>query len=338
MLRYLSKGLWLLIFGVVICCIIYPLALWVAGQTFFPFQSNGSMLKGPNGKYVGSELIAQPFTKDGYFWPRPSAASYDASASSSSALAASNYQLRARVAQTLGPIVRYKSGPKTGQLVGPDIENWFHADEFQGKSHIVAQWADLHNELAQAWVKTDTAHTDYVNAWAKANPDIVAQWIKENPSTAKPQAGDLAVAFFEDFSRKNPGKFLSAETKTGPDGKTVTTIEVVDSGSDIQSTFFDMWRQNHPNASLQDIPGDYVTTSASGLDPDITLENAEFQLPRVVSARAKDSNRNPAWVQKEIEQILRKNASAPLDGLAGEKFVNVLEVNLALDKVYGALK
>lgn len=338
MLRYLSKGLWLLIFGVVICCIIYPLALWVVGQTFFPFQSNGSMIKGPNGKYVGSELIAQPFTKDGYFWPRPSAASYDATASSSSALAASNYQLRARAAQTLGPIVTYKSGPKAGQLVGPDVENWFHVDEFQGKPRIVAQWADLHNELAQAWVKTDTAHTDYVSAWAKANPGIVAQWIKENPSTPKPQAGDLAVAFFEDFSKKNPGKFLTAATKTGPDGKTITTIEVVDSGSDIQSTFFDMWRQDHPKASLQDVPGDYVTTSASGLDPDITLENAKFQLKRVVLARAKDSKRNPVQVHKEIEQILHKNASAPLDGLAGEKFVNVLEVNLALDKVYGAPK
>ena len=229
MLRYLSKGFLLLIFGVVICCVIYPLALWVVGQTFFPFQSNGSMLKGPDGKYVGSKLIAQPFTKDGYFWPRPSAASYDATASTSSALAASNYALRDRVARSLGPVVKYKSGPKAGQLVAPDIENWFKADKFQGKAGIVAQWADLHNSIAQAWVKTDTAHGDYVESWAKANPGIVAKWIKENPATPKPQAADLAVVFFEDFSVKDPGKFFSAETKTGPDGKPVTTIEPVDS-------------------------------------------------------------------------------------------------------------
>ena len=37
MMKYLSKSVLLLIFGVVICCIIYPLALWVIGQTLFPF-------------------------------------------------------------------------------------------------------------------------------------------------------------------------------------------------------------------------------------------------------------------------------------------------------------
>src|SRR6202162_454970 len=136
----LVKSLWLLGLTVVICCLIYPLAVWAIGQTFFPFSANGSVVNGPDGKPVGSLLIAQPFTKDEYFQPRPSAASYDGSASSSSALAASNYALRDRVARTLGPIVKYKSGPKAGQLVAPDIEAWFQQDRFQGNSHIVAQW------------------------------------------------------------------------------------------------------------------------------------------------------------------------------------------------------
>ena len=104
---------------------------------------------GPDGKPVGSRLIAQPFTKDEYFQPRPSAASYDASASASSSLAASNYALRDRVARVLGPIVKYRSGPKAGQLVAPDIESWFQQDVYQGNPHIVAQWADLHNSLAR---------------------------------------------------------------------------------------------------------------------------------------------------------------------------------------------
>src|ERR1700730_11708861 len=122
MSRYISKSLWLLAFAVVICCIIYPLALWALGQTLFPFEANGSMLMGPDGKPVGSRRVSQPITKDESFQPRPSAASYDDSASASSALAASNYMLRNRVAQQLGPIVKYKSGPKAGQLVAPDIE------------------------------------------------------------------------------------------------------------------------------------------------------------------------------------------------------------------------
>ena len=335
MMRYLSKSVQLLIFGVVITCIIYPLVLWVIGQTLFPFQSNGSMLKGPDGKFVGSKLIAQPFTKDEYFQPRPSAASYDASASASSSLAASNYALRDRVARSLGPVVTYKSGPKAGKPVAPNVESWFSKDEFQGKPQIVVQWADLHNSLAQAWVKTDTAHGDYVDAWAKANPAMVAKWIKDNPATPEPKAPDLAVVFFEDFSKKNPGKFLSAVTKT-EGGKSVTTFDVVDSGSDIQSTFFEMWRQDHPDADLQDVPGDMVTASASGLDPHIGMENAEFQLDRVASKRAEDLKRDPSVIRKEIEQILQENASAPWEGLAGEKFVNVLEVNLELDRRYGA--
>ena len=90
------------------------------------------MLQGPDGTPVGSQLIAQPFTKDEYFQPRPSAASYDASASASSTLAPSNYLLRDRVARTLGPIVKYRSGPKAGQLVAPDIEAWFQQDQYQG--------------------------------------------------------------------------------------------------------------------------------------------------------------------------------------------------------------
>src|ERR1700732_5339224 len=104
MWRYISKSFWLLTFAVVICCIIYPLALWAVGQTFFPFEANGSMLMGPDGKRVGSRMIAQPFTKDEYFQPRPSAASYDASASAASTLAASNYMLRSGGGTALGPV------------------------------------------------------------------------------------------------------------------------------------------------------------------------------------------------------------------------------------------
>jgi K+-transporting ATPase ATPase C chain len=149
MFRYLSNSLLLLGLTIIICCGLYPLTVWAIGKVFFPFQANGSLLKGPDGSIVGSKLIAQPFTKDEYFQPRPSAASYDASASASSTYAASNYLLRNRVASTLGPIVKYKSGPKAGQLVAADIEFWFQQDKFQGNPHLVAQWADMHNAVAQ---------------------------------------------------------------------------------------------------------------------------------------------------------------------------------------------
>ncbi len=333
--QYISKSLWLLFFSVVICCGIYPAVLWAIGQTVFPFQANGSVVQGPDGKPVGSLLIAQPFTKDEYFQPRPSAASYDGSASASSTLAASNYMLRNRVATALGPIVKYKSGAKAGQLVAPDIEAWFQLDKFGGQPHIVAQWADLHNAVATAWVNADPTHGAYVDAWAKSHADVVSNWVKANPATPQPKAPDLAVVFFENFSKDNPGRFPSAVTKT-KDGKSVTEIEPVKEGSDIQSNFFDMWRQEHADADLQDVPGDMVTTSGSGLDPHITLQNAEYQLDRVASKWATDTKQDPAKVRSQIEELLQDNASAPFGGLAGEKMINVLEVNLELRKRFGA--
>jgi potassium-transporting ATPase KdpC subunit len=336
MKTHIIKSLWLLGFAVVICCLIYPLAVWAIGQTFFPFSANGSIVKGPDGKPVGSLQIAQPFTKDEYFWPRPSAASYDGSASASSTLAASNYLLRDRVARTLGPIVKYASGAKKGQLVAPDIEAWFQQDRFQGNPHIVAQWADNHNELAQTWVSADPSHAPYITDWAKGHKAEVAAWVKQNPATPQPQASDLAVTFFENFSKQYPGKFPSAVTKQLPGGKSQTVVEPVASGSDIQSIFFDMWRQDHPDTDLVNVPGDMVTTSGSGLDPHITLENAEYQLDRVASKWATDTKRDPAQVRTEIEQILQTEAFAPLGGLVGEKMINVLQVNLELTKHYGA--
>ena len=75
-------------------------------------------------------------------------------------------------------------------------------------------------------------------------------------------------------------------------------------------------------------------TSASGLDPDITLQNAEYQLDRVAAQCAAHLKRDFNDVRHEIETILQKNAHAPLGGLVGEKFINVLEVNLELNKCY----
>jgi len=320
---------------VAIVCVIYPGMVWVIGQVFFPAQANGSLLRGPDGQVVGSKLIAQPFTKDAYFWPRPSAASYDASASSSSSLAPSNYRLRDRVARALGPIARYRSGPEAGKLVGPDIEAWFQRDQYQGKPGIVAQWAGLHKGLAIAWTTADPTHTGYVDAWAKAHSNLVSDRIRVDPSTSQSQAVDIAVVFFENFSKEHPGEFPSAATTTGPDGKPQTVIEPVKEGLDIQSIFFDMWRQDHPRADLQNVPGDMLTTSASGLDPDITLQNAEYQLDRVASKWAADTNRDPSQVRREIDGILQANARAPFRGLAGEKLVNVLEINLELCRRYG---
>ena len=79
-----------------------------------------------------------------------------------------------------------------------------------------------------------------------------------------------------------------------------------------------------PN-NTQPIPSDLVTASASGLDPDISLASAEYQLSRV----ARERNLSEETVQALIDQ----NTKDPLLGLFGEKRVNVLKLNLALDEL-----
>ncbi len=80
------------------------------------------------------------------------------------------------------------------------------------------------------------------------------------------------------------------------------------------------------NPEHKAIPIDLVTSSGSGLDPEISLAAAEFQIQRIAPAR----NLAPAQIQKLIDQL----AQYPmLGGMIGEARINVLNLNLALDKL-----
>jgi K+-transporting ATPase ATPase C chain len=331
MFAHLRACLWLLVLSVILCCVIYPSILLVVGQTVFHAKAEGSLIFDQKGNPVGSRLIAQPFSGDQFFFPRPSAASFNAAASGATNWGANNYLLRDRVARTLGPIVKYQSGSNKGQLVAPDVESWFQKDQFQGNAGIVAQWANAHSTLATNWVKADPLNAAYVVAWQETHADEVAQWKKDNPSIPEPKPEELAVSFFTSFSKEFPGKFPSGIT---PEGTTEKKIEPVANGSDIQSIFFDMWRQEHADADLEPVPADMVMASGSGLDPHITLKNAQYQLDRVAGKWAETTKRDLATVRKDIEKLLMKQAKAPLNGLAGVKLVNVLETNLALNDLF----
>jgi K+-transporting ATPase ATPase C chain len=173
----------------VLLCGLYPLVIWGLGSLIFPEQATGSLLRDAQGKIIGSALLAQGFTSEKYFHPRPSAAGsgYDAVSSGGSNLGQTSQKLMDSV---------------------------------------------------------------------KARVEVY---------------------------RKENG--LTAETL---------------------------------------IPGDAVTASASGLDPEISLANALLQAPRVARARG--------LTAEEVEATVRRHERGRDLGILGEPGVNVLLLNLALDK------
>ena len=188
MRRALLVSLRMAVVTIVLTGLIYPLVVWGIGTVLFPKQAAGSLVTDSQGTVIGSSLIAQSFTADKYFHPRPSAAGagYDAMSSAPSNL-------------------------------GPTSQALFDA--------------------VTARVATETA--------------------------------------------ENPGLAAGA------------------------------------------VPVDMVTASGSGLDPDISPDNAAAQVARVAKARG--------LAVDAIKQLVAQHTRGRDLGFLGEPRVNVLELNLALD-------
>lgn len=307
--QHIRANLWLLALTVLICCLLYPAILWGIGQTVFHDKANGSLVFDKDGAAIGSRMIAQPFTADEYFHPRPSAVSYNGAASGASNWAANNPALRKRVESMLGPLLKYKDG----RPVGPDIATWVKSELARDRS-VLTKWTTDDSALAEHWA-ADSAVGEFLTKWQAEHPDEIAQWNKDNKdATIAPK--DVAALFLSSYT----------------EGKSQAWPETA--GGDLQVAFFKVWWAAHADADVQPVPADLVMASGSGLDPHITLDNAMYQLDRVAAAWATKTKKDESQVRQQIEKLLQEKSEAPLDGLVGVKLVNVFEVNLALRDRY----
>jgi potassium-transporting ATPase KdpC subunit len=133
------------------------------------------------------------------------------------------------------------------------------------------------------------------------------QYFHGRPSaTLRPDPADASKTVSAPYNAANSGG-----SNLGPTSKALNDRVKEDVGK---------LKAENPSAP---VPVDLVTTSASGLDPDISPEGALFQVPRVSKARNMPEDR--------VRQLVAENTRGRFAGLLGEPRVNVLTLNLALD-------
>jgi potassium-transporting ATPase KdpC subunit len=117
MIRETVNALAACLVTLVLCAIAYPVVVWGVAQLVFPRQAEGSLIYRPDRTVIGSELVAQPFTSDVYFRPRPSAVEYAANAASGSNLGTKNPDLRAKIKERAAALNATAEKPAPAELV-----------------------------------------------------------------------------------------------------------------------------------------------------------------------------------------------------------------------------
>jgi len=149
---------------------------------------------------------------------------------------------------------------------------------------------------------------------AQANGDLVSQKSALIGSTLIGQAFSSRGYFYSRPSNLNYDGLISGGTNLAPTNRRlIARVE-----ADVRKL-----QAQNPGAP---IPVDLVTASASGLDPDISVAAAEFQISRVAHERGMS--------EAQVSALVHKHTEGRQFGILGEPRVNVLELNLDLDAVH----
>jgi K+-transporting ATPase ATPase C chain len=157
----------IVIFTMLVCCGLYTLLIYGIGRAFTPYTAEGSLIADAQGKVIGSELIAQKFTRPEYFWPRPSASDYNAAGTAGSNLSPTNPKLRERALEILGAMGATDGNPVPADLVtasggGLDPHITLEAAKYQAKRVAEARGLaekEVLNIIEKQAVKTRGAFT-----------------------------------------------------------------------------------------------------------------------------------------------------------------------------------
>jgi potassium-transporting ATPase KdpC subunit len=117
MIRETANALAACVLTFVLCAVAYPVAVWGLGQLAFPHQAEGSLVLAHDRTVIGSELIAQPFASDKYFFSRPSAVDYKADATGGSNLGTKNPDLRKKVIERAEALKATEKNPVPVDMV-----------------------------------------------------------------------------------------------------------------------------------------------------------------------------------------------------------------------------
>ena len=150
--------------------IMYPVIVTIAGQTLFPYQTNGSFIKNKSGKVIGSELIGQKFQNQKYFISRPSAIDYNPMPSGGSNLAIDSKALQQNIQDRKTEF--FKQNPTAKKIPddllfasgsGLDPEISVEAARAQVDRILkVRHWSQLQQTKIMALIETTTKKRDWL--------------------------------------------------------------------------------------------------------------------------------------------------------------------------------